>query len=739
MKQLFLTILSVIVISALIAVFFAFRQADQERTRLVSDLEFRTRLLSESLQESIEPSYLTNAQRTLQKTVDRFSDRERLVGIVVYDNKNAIIASSQNLPKEHIENLDLVANAMDANKEANMFAEWWEENFYLFANPIHQDWSVVGALLVIQKAQYIDVRIAEIWKNNFFRLSVQALAFSLAVAVIIYFIMFRPLIHFVHYVRSIRSGNTTAPMGQNYALFQPLSRELTSMTQSLNQARTAASFEARMRLEKLDTPWTAERLREFIKSYIGHGQLYVVSNREPYVHGKTKSGITYQIPAGGVITAFNSVMEASGGMWIAHGSGSADRETVDKDDYIRVPPNEPKYTLKRVWLNNDDIKGYYQWFSNEALWPLFHNVHVRPVFRKEDWGRYRRVNTQFAKKLLEELRGEKNPIVLIQDYHLALLPAIIKKTRPDVKIGLFWHIPWTSPESFSICPQKKEILAGMLGADVIGFHTQQYGNNFMDTVSRELEARVDFDQFSVVHKEHMSFVKPFPISVGFAWENTDPLTQDKISAIREKFHIHTKYFALGVDRMDYTKGLLERFKAIEFFLDGHEEYIGNFTLVQIASPSRETVPYYQQFAADVNSEADRINQKFGKNKWKPIVLLHEHFAHEDIDPLYAIADICMVTSLHDGMNLVAKEFIAAQSDQRGMLILSQFTGAAKELKDALIVNPYSAEETSAAIYQALNMPQEERSMRMERMRKIVMNYNVYRWSAEFIKSIVDIV
>lgn len=360
MKQLLLTVFSVVIISVLIAVFFAFRQADQERTRLVSDLELRTRLLSESLQESVEPNYIINAQRTLQKTVDKFSDRERLVGIVIYDNKNTIVVSSQNLPKELIENPNFVANAMDADKEVGTFAESGDENFYLFVNPIHQERSVVGALLVIQKAQYIDARIAEIWQNNVFRLLIQALAFSLIASAIIYLIIFQPLRHFVQYVRSIRSGNTTESVGGNHVLFQSLSHEITSMNQSLSQARSAARFEARMRLEKLDTPWTAERLGEFIKSYIGGGQLYVVSNREPFIHQKTKSGITYQVPAGGVITALNSVMEASGGMWIAHGNGSADRETVDKDDHIRVPPNNPKYTLKRVWLNDDDIKGYYQ-------------------------------------------------------------------------------------------------------------------------------------------------------------------------------------------------------------------------------------------------------------------------------------------------------------------------------------------------------------------------------------------
>ncbi len=737
MKHLFFTVGSVIIAATLIVALFAIRQIESERTALISDLELRTRLLSESLKESIEPNYLISAQKTLQKIVDQFSNRERLEGIAIYDNKNTLLISSKNLSKDILENTEIVSNAMDADTEMGDFIDLVDKKLYFYVNPIHQETSVAGALLVVQKAQYIDARILDLWKNNLLRLCIQIFLFSLTIVIIIKLAVLQPLTHLIQYIQSVKSGSVrVSDTHRQYMFFHPLAREITSITTSLKQARSAASFEARMRLEKLDTPWTAERLGEFIKIALNN-PLYVVSNKEPYIHQKTKSGMICQVPAGGLVTALNPVMEACGGMWIAHGSGSADHETVDHNDRISVPPNDPKYTLKRVWLTEEEIKGYYQGFSNEALWPLFQTVHVRPLFRKEDWEQYCCVNAKFAKKLLEELKNVKNPIVLVQDYHLALLPTLIKKARPDVKIGLFWHIPWPSPEAFSICPWKREILEGMLGADIIGFHIQQFGNNFMDTVNHEIESRVDFDQFSIIHKGHQSFIKPFPISVAFTG-NELRKTNNKEDVLK-KFHLSTKYFALGVDRMDYTKGIMERLKAIEFFLDRHPDYLKQFTFLQIAAPSRETVPQYQQFTVNVQNEVTRINKKFGDATWNPVILLNQCLSHEEINPLYEIADMCIVTSLHDGMNLVAKEFVAAQSHENGVLILSQFTGAARELKEALIVNPYSAEETSNAIYMALMMSSQEKKERMKRMRSIVLNYNIYRWSAEFIKAVADIV
>jgi trehalose 6-phosphate synthase len=463
-----------------------------------------------------------------------------------------------------------------------------------------------------------------------------------------------------------------------------------------------------------------------------------VSNREPYEHYNLKGEVNYRVPAGGAVTALEPVMKACGGTWIAWGSGNADKEVVDRDNKVKVPPNEPLYTLKRVWLTEKEVSGYYNGFSNEAMYPLCLMAHTRPLFRKEDWYEYKKVNGIFAKAVLEEIKTIQNPIVLIQDYHLALLPQMVKTSRPDAQIGLFWHTPWPSPEAFSICPWRKEILQGMLGADIVGFHVQQFCNNFIDTVGKELESLSDLEQFSVTYQDHTSYIKSFPVSIAFTGNATTPDNPSEGKKILEKLGVYTEYLGLGVDRLDYAKGLLERFKAIEFFLDAYPEYKNKFTFLQIASPSRVSVPKYKRFSEDVTKEAERINTKFGGKKWHPIVLIKEHHSHEELLPLFKMANVCMVTSLHDGMNLVAKEYVASRNDESGVLILSKFTGAVRDLKGALVVNPYSAEETSEAINTALTMSLTEQHKRMKKMRESVKNYNIYRWSAEFIKAVTSL-
>ncbi|MDP1709352.1 MAG: trehalose-6-phosphate synthase, partial [Candidatus Komeilibacteria bacterium] len=407
-----------------------------------------------------------------------------------------------------------------------------------------------------------------------------------------------------------------------------------------------------------------------------------------------------------------------------------------KDDKIMVPPDEPKYTLKRIWLTDKEIKGYYNGFSNEALWPLCLLAHNRPIFRKEDWAEYRQVNGKFAKALLAEIKNIQRPVILVQDYHLALLPEMIKKSRPDAEVGLFWHIPWPSAEVFSICPWRKEILAGMLGADVIGFHTQQYCNNFLETVSKELESLVDLEKFAITHKGHTAQIKPFPISVAFTSDDT---ASQSPSPLLEEFGLNKiKYLGLGVDRLDYTKGILEKLRGVEFFFDMYPDFKEQFTLLQIAAPSREGVAKYREFNEDVTAEAERINKKLAVGSWQPIVLLKKHYSHEEINGLYRAANACLVTSLSDGMNLVAKEFVTARNDEAGVLILSQFTGATRDLKAALVINPYSAEETAEAIHRALIMPESEQHRCMKKMREAIKNYNIYRWAAEFIKAVASL-
>ncbi len=720
---------------------FTIQQTQQEKKSLVVDIEKRTQLLADSLKESIEPYYLVNSNDKLQKVVDKFANRERLIGIVVYDNKGEIVAVSAGLPEEMTADASVSNLAMDSDKSLGDFNKAQDNKVYVFAEPLHnEDGGVIGSLAVLQRADYIDASINQIWQNNLIRLLVQVILFSLIGLLILKWIILKPIAALISSVRSGRatvSGQETNLVKEHW-FFKPLANEISKMSRSLRHARSVASEEARLRLEKIDTPWTEERLKEFAKAYLKEKTIFTVSSREPFVHEKVKNEISYKIPASGMVTAIEPLMEACGGLWLAHGSGSADKITVDSQDKIQVPPDDPKYTLKRIWLTEKNEKGYYLGFSNEALWPLCHMAHNRPIFRKEDWEEYKIVNNKFAQSLLAEIKEVKQPLILIQDFHFALLPKMIKKIRPDAQIGLFWHIPWPSAESFSICPWRKEILEGMLGADVVGFHTQLYGNNFIDTISTEVESLIDLEQFTITRNNHLTNVKSFPISIPFTSGEGQTTDLELGKKILDKLGIKTKYLGLGVDRLDYTKGILERFKGIDFFLDAYPAYKKQFTFLQIAPPSRQGVEKYREFDEDVTREAEKINQKFKSDGWQPIVLLKQHHTHEEIYPLYRLANFCLVTSLHDGMNLVAKEFVAARNDEAGVLILSQFTGASRDLKDSLIINPYSAEQTAKAIHAALSMPRPEQHRRMKKMRDSVKNYNVYRWSAELIKAVAGV-
>jgi trehalose 6-phosphate synthase (EC 2.4.1.15) len=405
-------------------------------------------------------------------------------------------------------------------------------------------------------------------------------------------------------------------------------------------------------------------------------------------------------------------------------------------------PTTPAYTLKRVWLTKEEEEGYYEGFSNRGLWPLCHMVHTRPTFRQSDWEAYQKVNQKFADAVLKEIKGKKNPIVIIQDYHFSLLPRLIKNARPDAAVCIFWHIPWPNSEAFSICPWKKEILDGLLGADVIGFHTQLFCNNFITTVSKELEALIDVEHSSITKNGHTSYIAPFPISVDFTGRK---LGRQELEAqaqaakkIREELGVKTQYLGVGVERLDYTKGLLERVKAIELFLERYPQYRGEFTFVQIADPSRTGIKEYQEFEQRFTEEVERVNNAYKQNDWKPIILIKEHRNYDYLYNLYRAADICLVTPLHDGMNLVAKEFIAARNDERGVLILSQYVGAAQELREALIINPYDGQQTAEAIRTGLEMQPAEQARRMRKLRNTVKNNNVYRWAAEIIKRIAEL-
>ncbi len=727
-------------IAAVIALFvggFTFYQAEREKLTLSADLQYRTSTLADSLEESVEPSLAAHATTTVERIVGRIVDNERLIGLGVFNSTGAPVALSAEFP-ESISQNPLIARVMDSDRSSGEFIRRANgERVYIFAKALHEDNSVIGALVLAQNAEYIDEAVWGIWRDTMLRLFLQIILLGIVIYLLVRWIFFKPLSWLAESIKAIRRGDLPQeePRG-GLGFLEPLSDEIEKMSASLRQARTAASQEARMRLEKLDSPWTAERLKEFIKAYLKDRPIFVVSNAEPYVHTKVKNKIEVSVPVGGVVTAIEPVMEATGGMWIAAGSGNADKEAADTEGKLRVPPEEPKYTLKRIWIANKDRKGYYDGFSNEALWPLAHLAHVRPVFRKEDWLAYRKVNGLFAKAVLEEIRSIERPIVLVQDYHLALVPEFIKKSRPDAQVALFWHIPWPSAAQFSICPWRKEILEGMLAADIIGFHTQQYCNNFIDTVGSEIEARIDYEKFAIARGGHETRVEPFPISIAFP--GNAEITTPPDRSILDALTIRATHLALGVDRLDYVKGIPERFKAVEVLLQNHPEYREKFSLLQIASPTRTGVGRFQEYAQQVLAEATRINEMYGTREWKPIVLEHKSYSHENLRKLYQLADVCLVTSLHDGMNLVAKEYVAARADEKGVLILSQFTGASRDLKSALIVNPYSAEETAEAIHRALTMPESQQRRRMKAMRNSVKDYNVYRWSAELIKGLAEL-
>ena len=524
-------------------------------------------------------------------------------------------------------------------------------------------------------------------------------------------------------------------------MFRPLAREVATMAESLNHARNAAENEARLR-DAAESMWTAERLSVQLRTRLDEGHLFVVSNREPYMHQRNGKAVDVIVPPSGLVTALEPVLDACDGTWIAHGSGNADTEVVDTHDRLRVPPDDPRYTLRRVWLTKEEEEGYYYGFANEGLWPLCHIAHTRPLFRATDWQYYQEVNRKFMTAVLEEIENVAKPVVLVQDYHFALLPRLIKEKRSDARVAIFWHIPWPNPEGFGICPWQRQLVDGLLGADLIGFHIQSHCNNFLETVDRVVESRVDWEHFSALRQDHRTLVRPFPISVNFtddaAERNDKGFDYLERSALLRSLGVEATFMGIGVDRVDYTKGILERFLAIERFLEKFPSYQGKFTFVQIGAPSRTHIKRYHDLLAEVEAEAERINWRFQGGKWKPIVFLNRQHSHQEIEPYYRVADLCLVTSLHDGMNLVAKEFLAARRDERGVLILSQFTGAARELRDALLVNPYDIDQTAEAIRAALEMEPEDKQLRMHRMRKYIKEHNIYQWAGNLITELVEL-
>jgi trehalose-6-phosphate synthase len=744
MRKTLKIVLPLIVSVVTVSLLFAGYQVRREKRELQNDLSHRAEILGENLQDSVEPIYRGKPDRELQRIIDRFAQREHLKGIVIYDTEGVAILSTPGVNQLFEDPPDAATRAAAIDAGAGQYFTATGMPYHVYALPLHDDGEPEGELALFHDASYIDVQVSHTLRDNLLNGLIESLLISGLAFVLVRWQFMAPLSRTAKWLRSLRTGETSGralpPHGE---ILDELQVEVTHLARDLDTARATAEEEARLRDTSAAT-WTAERLRVSLRSKFEEKALFVVSNREPYMHifDANEKKIQVIVPASGVVTALEPVLVACAGTWIANGSGNADRVAVDGNDHLRVPPDRPSYTLRRVWLTPEEEKGYYEGFSNEGLWPLCHIAHTRPIFRPTDWAHYQEINQRFARVALQEMAGTESPILLVQDYHFALLPRIVKQARPDARVAIFWHIPWPNAEVFGICPWQRELVDGLLGADLIGFHIQTHCNNFLETVDRAVEALTEWDRFAVNRQGHVTRVRPYPISVEFpeSANIADGSSNPGVAraALCKELGFEASLLGVGVDRMDYTKGIIERFRAIEHFLELTPSYRGRFTFIQIGAPSRSEIAAYQQFVRAVTDEASRINARFQSGLWRPIVFLKRHHSHEEIRRYYRAASVCLVTSLHDGMNLVAKEFVASRDDERGALILSTFAGAAQELSDALLVNPYDVRQLADAIRIGLDMPEEQQALRMRHMRHIVREHNIFRWAASLLSDATDI-
>ncbi len=760
---------------------------------LRSDLAQRTQWFGDGLRPQIEEQLMTGANVDWITILQSHRHHQDQPALAIFDNQGRLLASAGDAPPLEKVSANLLKRALNENKEISAFVKipeasnqakdntgsWFykvthfgqpKRLWYEDAKPLHYGRGTVGTLLMTADADYIRAEGVEVWRQSFLRIVAMVFVVTLVTLLMVRWFLYRPAMRAAEWLRQLRRGQAEVEDGANeFGYLAPLAKEVTSLAENLARARETAETEAQLR-NRSEQLWTADRLAVHMRERLGSDKLLVVSNREPYIHIRCGRETECIVPPSGLVTAIEPILRACDGTWIAHGSGSEDCMFVDVHDRLRVPPDEMRYTLRRVWLTAEEEAGYYEGFCNEGMWPLCHIAHTRPIFRASDWNCYKRVNSKFGEVLIEEMQGMDHPVVLVQDYHFALLPQIIKHARPDARVAIFWHIPWPNAETFGIFPWQAELLNGLLGADVIGFHLQSHCNSFLQTVDRVLEARTDWEHFSVWRNGHHSVVRPYPISV--AWNEhkaaaRQPLNDEQavdaseesarspkingsateeyaaamthtsksdkdIRSLHRKLGIEGKHLLLGVDRLDYTKGIVERLLAIENLFEKHPWYLEQIVVVQIASPSRTRIPSYVDLRLRVRETVERINYRYETPNWKPIILIERQCSHDEVESFYRAADICLVTSLHDGMNLVAKEYLAARNDDDGVLVLSHFAGASWELKDALLINPYDTEQVSETIHAGLCMSPAERRRRMHRLRQQVREHNVYRWASSML-------
>ncbi|MGZ8228502.1 MAG: alpha,alpha-trehalose-phosphate synthase (UDP-forming) [Burkholderiales bacterium] len=689
----------------------------------VRDLDIRTKLIAAAAQEPLVELLTDNTRdkvrlQRLQVYLNRMLQDERLFAIGFCDGAETLVYKTVTFPSA----IDCPTGP-PASDEIGRVVKLRGGALYVATAPVVVEEKRLGDMVIVHDMSFIERRSADTKKYIVWLFAAIGGVIAL-LTVVIAELSFRGWM----------SGMKALIRGQLLAHSpEPKSRELRPIARDLEAMVRELEAERRTRDESQIT-WVPESLRKILREDLKGDEILIASNREPYMHMRRKEGIEVQRPASGLVTALEPVMRACSGTWIAHGSGSADRDTVDARDHVMVPPGNPAYRIRRVWLSREEEAGYYYGFANEGLWPLCHIAHTRPVFRASDWEHYRAVNQKFAEAIKQESRTE-DPIILVQDYHFALLPRMLRERLPRATIITFWHIPWPNPEAFGICPWREQIVEGLLGSSILGFHTQFHCNNFFDTVDRYLEARVNRETSTISYGGEPTEVHRYPISI--EWPPSALATQKPVSECRDQVRRENGLapevrIGIGVDRLDYTKGILERFAAIERLLELDPRWIGRFAFVQIAAPSRSSIEDYQGLDARVRAAALRINDRFGTPSCRPIILKIEHHDPDQVYAHYRAADVCFVSSLHDGMNLVAKEYVAARDDERGALILSQFTGAARELPEALIVNPYDTEQCAAALRVALDMPPDEQRERIRTMRVLIQEFNVYRWAGRML-------
>jgi trehalose 6-phosphate synthase/phosphatase len=682
-----------------------------------SDIQTRAQLVMMSIEEPLDAILERGDHRRALAYLERVAGDEKILGVVVCASGGNELVRTGRVP------IVVTCRQGESSARSAELAPSRADLFEVSEFPIAPVEGREYRVLIVHDLGFIDRRqtTARNFVLAFALLAASALAFIVAFAI-------RSLLQrWIRLLVSDISSRRFLDDAESSGASLPV---LMEVRQALRQ------LEATQRLEiEFQENWTPHALQQVVRDHLRACPMLVVSNREPYIHNLDQAGQpVVQVPASGMVTAIEPIMRACSGTWIAHGSGTADRMVVDRHDHVRVPPNDPSYDLRRVWLTPEQEEGYYYGFSNEGLWPLCHLAYVRPAFRERDWQAYRDVNSRFADVVAREA-GATEPVVLIQDFHFALLPRLIREKNVKATIALFWHIPWPNAETFGICPWKREILEHMLSADILGFHTRYHCQNFLATVDRYLECQIDQEHMTVTHRGRVCRVKPYPISIEWPprWlAGMRPVAEARASVIERLGLPVDVRIGVGVERWDFTKGIIERFLALEWLFERHPEWRGRLTFLQVAAPSRSKLPAYQALQQETLRELNRINLRFGTPGWQPIVMIAEHQEPEQVFELYRAADFCLVNSLHDGMNLVAKEFVASRDDEDGVLILSNFTGASRELVEALLINPFDVVETAAAIATALQMSRGERRKRMQLMRRTVSEANVYRWAGRML-------